>query len=819
MKILKFGGSSVANPERIRRVAEIVLAAAKRDRVVVVVSAFQGVTNQLLQCAHLAEKGRADYQKLFAQIAQTHRDAINTLIKKQHRRETLALLDERLKELGDVLHGMSLLRDCPPRALDLTASFGERLSTLIIATYLQQLHRTEAVDARQFVVTDDQFTHASVLFDQTNRKIRSYFSRLHKKNRHQVIPVVTGFIGSTEDGRTTTIGRNGSDYTAAILGAALKVSAIEIWTDVDGILSADPHAVPSAFVLPQMSYEEAMELSYFGAKVLHPATIAPAVANKIPVVIKNAFHPKAPGTLISENVETWEGAAKGITSVDEIALLTLRGMGMVGVPGTAERLFRALASHHVNVILISQASSEHTICFAVVKSDLAHARRAVAEEFRYELQGKLTSLDERLAQSIVAIVGEGMKGAPGVSGKVFQALGRNNVNVSAIAQGASERNISFVIDSIQRTRALNVIHEAFFEKRKRLAVIVIGVGNIGSALLHQLHQQHTYLLSQGYDVRVCGVANSRRYVLNAAGLDLTKWEDLLHRSSSRMHPRHLADRIAELELTNAVLVDCTASPEIAMAYPDFVNANLHIVTPNKKANVLPWSQYSALMNLMKKRQKYFLYEANVGAGLPVISTLGDLIASGDHITRVEGIFSGTLSYLFNHFDGTRLFSDVLREAHELGFTEPDPREDLSGGDVARKLLIVARHLGLRLDMKDIRFENMVPPSLRAGVFSSNLLTRFKGLDGKMQKRLQGARSRGAVLRYVGTLEGFSASAGLREVPLSHPFAGTKGSDNIIAITSHRYARTPLVVQGPGAGADVTAMGIFSDILKLLHYLP
>ena len=819
MKVLKFGGSSVADPKCIRSVAAIVLAAARRDRIVVVVSAFRGVTNQLLQCAHLAEKGNADYPNLFAQIAKRHRDAIGTLLKKQNRRQTLAILDERLKELEDVLHGISLLRDCPPRALDLTASFGERLSTLIIAAYLQQFHRTESVDARQFIVTDDQFTRASVLFDQTNRKIRSYFNRLQQKSRHRVIPVVTGFIGSTEDGRTTTIGRNGSDYSAAIVGAALKASVIEIWTDVDGILSADPHAVPSAFVLPQMSYEEAMELSYFGAKVLHPATIAPAVAKKIPITIKNTFNPDAPGTLISEGIENWEGVAKGITSVDEIALLSLRGMGMVGVPGTAERLFRALASHHVNVILISQASSEHTICFAVAKSDLAHARRAVGEEFRYELQSKLTSLDERPNQTIVAIVGEGMRGAPGVSGKVFQALGRNNVNVSAIAQGASERNISFVIDSAQRNRALNVIHEAFFEKRKRLAVIVIGVGNIGSALLRQLHQQHSFLLSQGFDVRVCGVANSKRYILDAAGLDLSGWQDELSRSHSKMHPRHLADRIAELELTNAVLVDCTASPDIAQAYPDFVDANLHIVTPNKKANVLPWKQYTALMELMKKRQKYFLYEANVGAGLPVISTLGDLIASGDHIIKVEGIFSGTLSYVFNHFDWKRPFSDVLREAHELGFTEPDPRDDLAGDDVARKLLIIARHLGLKLDMKDIRFENLVPPSLRADKFSTDMFSRFTRVDARMQQKLQDARSRGGVLRYVGILEGHTAVAGLREMPLSHPFAGTKGSDNIIAITSHRYSRTPLVVQGPGAGADVTAMGVFSDILKLLHYLP
>ena len=819
MKVLKFGGSSVADPERIRSVAAIVLAAARRDRIVVVVSAFRGVTNQLLQCAHLAEKGSPDYRKVFARFAEKHRDAINTLLKKQNRRQTLAILDERLKELEDVLHGISLLRDCPPRALDLAASFGERLSTLIIAAYLQQMHFTESVDARQFIVTDDQFTRAAVLFDQTNRKIRSYFNRLEQKSRHRVIPVVTGFIGSTEDGRTTTVGRNGSDYTAAIVGAALKASSIEIWTDVDGILSADPRAVPSAFVLPQVSYEEAMELSYFGAKVLHPATIAPAVAKKIPIIIKNTFHPDAPGTVISEGVENWEGVAKGITSVDEIVLLTLRGMGMVGVPGTAERLFRALASHHVNVILISQASSEHTICFAVAKSDLVHARRAVSEEFRYELQSKLTSLDERLNQAIVAIVGEGMRGAPGVSGKVFQALGRNNVNVSAIAQGASERNISFVIDSIHRNRALNVIHEAFFEKRKHLAVIIVGVGNIGSALLRQLHQQHSFLLSQGFDVRVCGVANSKRFVLDAAGLDLARWQNELSRSRSKMHPHHLAERIAELELTNAVLVDCTASPDIAEAYPDFVNANLHIVTPNKKANVLPWKQYTALMELMKKRQKYFLYEANVGAGLPIISTLGDLIASGDHIVKVEGIFSGTLSYLFNHFDGKKPFSDVLREAHELGFTEPDPRDDLSGDDVARKLLIVARHLGLKLDMKDIRFESLVPPSLRTEPFSTDMFSRFTKVDARMQQRLQDARSHGAVLRYVGILEGHTAVAGLREVPLSHPFAGTRGSDNIIAITSLRYSRTPLVVQGPGAGADVTAMGVFSDILKLLHYLP
>ena len=819
MKVLKFGGSSVADPGRIRAVAQIVLSAAKRDRVVVVVSAFQGITNQLLRCARIAERGDAGYQQVYDQIAHKHRESIDALLKKSGRKSTLAAVDKLLDELHNVLLGISLLRDCPPRALDLTASFGERLSALIIAAYLQQLHPSLFVDARQCIITDDQFTHAAVLFDQTNRNIRSTFSRLLRKGSPAVIPVVTGFVGATEDGRTTTIGRNGSDYTAAIVGAALNASLIEIWTDVDGILSADPRAVPSAFVLSQMSYEEAMELSYFGAKVLHPATIAPAVAKKIPIDIKNTLNPAAPGTRISEKAENWEGVAKGIASVDDIALMTMRGMGMVGVPGTAERLFRCLASHRVNVILISQASSEHTICFAVSTSDITAARRAVAGEFHYELQSKLTSLDERSNQTIVAIVGEGMKGAPGVAGKVFQALGRNSINVSAIAQGASERNISFVIDSAQKNRALNVIHEAFFEKNKHLAVIVVGVGNIGSALLRQLHQQRAFLLSQGFDVHVCGIANSKRYILDAGGIDLATWREKLHRSQRTMSPGELARQIARLEFVNAVLVDCTASSDVVDAYPEFVNANLHIVTPNKKANVLPWKRYSSLMDLMKSRQKHFLYEANVGAGLPVISTLSDLIASGDQIVKVEGVFSGTLSYLFNHFDGGKPFSAFVREAHQLGFTEPDPREDLSGGDVARKLLILARHLGVKLDMKDIRVDNLIPPSLRKGSFSDDFFTRFARFDSAVQRRLRKTRTRGTVLRYVGTLRGREASAELKEVPMDHPFAGTRGSDNIIAITTHRYSRTPLVIQGPGAGADVTAMGVFSDILKLLHYLP
>ncbi len=825
MKVLKFGGSSVSSPEHIRSVVKIVLAAAKKERVVVVVSAFQGVTNQLLECARLAEAGDVSYLLLYKKLAQRHIEALNHLAGKSGKRTQHTFVQQQLDELQKILQGINLLRHCPPRALDLVASFGERLSAIIISSFLHHKQPTCYVDTRGLIVTDEHFTQANVLFNQTNKALQKYFKQLFAKSSKKLIPVVTGFIGATEDGRTTTIGRNGSDYSAAIIGAALNTSMIEIWTDVDGILSADPQVVPSAFVLPKMSYEEAMELSYFGAKVLHSATIAPAVAKNIPVLIKNSMNPSASGTLISNRInlrsrrDDWEAVAKGITSIDGITLFTLRGLSMVGVPGTAERLFRALADHHVNVILISQASSEHTICFAVSTIESVRARKAVAHEFRYEFQNRITVLDENDKQTIVAIVGEGMKGTPGVAGKVFEALGRNSVNISAIAQGASERNISFVINASQKIRALNVVHQAFFDKRKHLSLVVVGVGNIGSALLRQLHQQKTYLHAQGYEVTVCGISDSKRYCVSPQGLDLTRWREALNTSQKGKNPIELAHSIASLQLTNTALVDCTASTEIVDAYPEFVKANMHIITPNKKANVLPWKRYAALMSLMKERQKYFLYEANVGAGLPIISTMQDLIASGDTILIIEGIFSGTLSYLFNTYNGKKPFSTLVADAQRHGFTEPDPRDDLSGQDVGRKLLILARQMNLTMELEDIKIENLVKTSLRKGVFSQQFYKHYARYDAAMQRRYEKAKKQGTVLRYVGTLKHGKASAGLREYPSSHPFASMSGTDNSITFTTKRYATTPLVVQGPGAGADVTAMGVFSDILKLLHYLP
>jgi bifunctional aspartokinase / homoserine dehydrogenase 1 len=818
VKIIKFGGSSLATPSTVRAAARIVLDARASEPVVVVVSAFQGVTNQLIECARLAEQGDEAYLAVLETIVRRHRAAVSALVTRR-RAQTRKQADALLAELASTLQGIHLLRHCPLRALDMTASFGERLSALILSAHLDRLHASVFVDARTIVRTDDQFTSAAVDFPATNRLTRRVLGAVLRKRRAP-IPVVTGFIGATGDGQTTTIGRNGSDYSASIIGAAVGAGSVEIWTDVDGVLSADPRIVPAAFVLPQMTYEEAMELSYFGAKVIHSATIAPAVAKRIPILIRNTFNPAAPGTLISgAKSDPGEALAKGITTVGELSLLTVSGPSMVGVPGIAERLFRTLAAERVNVILISQASSEHTICFAVRGEDATRGVAAIGKEFPHEVADRQMIVDHKPEQAILAVVGEGMKGRPGVSGKLFDTLGRNNINVNAIAQGGSERNISCVIDEAQQGRALNSIHQAFFEARKRLDLVVVGVGNIGGALLKQLKQQRSYLLKHGFDVRVVAITNSRKFAVTASGIDLGDWKRALGSSRRKMSPQALAGAIADLELTNAALVDCTANPSVVDAYPAFIDANLHIITPNKRANALPWKQYSALMERLARRQKHFFYEANVGAGLPIMSTLRDLIASGDEIVKIEGILSGTLSYLFNTFDGTTPFSGLVKEAHRVGFTEPDPRDDLSGQDVARKLLILAREIGLKMELHEVNVDSLVPRALRTTRFSEKFFADLARYDDEIAARIEGARARGAVLRYVGVLERGRAQAGLKEFPATHPVASAKGSDNVIAFTTKRYRRTPLVVQGPGAGADVTAMGVFSDILKLLHYLP
>jgi aspartokinase/homoserine dehydrogenase 1 len=812
LRVFKFGGSSLATPDCIRAAARIVLDRIDGMPAVVVVSAFQGATDQLIECAQLAARNDPAWEHVYGRIAAQHRCAVDSLLSGGHACGIRARVDQQLGELRDTLQHVRVLGPCPA-TLDLVASFGECLSARIVASHLNQFADVEFVDARHFVTTDDDFTRASVMLPETNGAARQYFASFWRQSLARV-PVVTGFIGRTEEGRTTTIGRNGSDYTAAIIGAALGAVRIEIWTDVDGVLSADPRTVASAFTLPHLTYDEAAELAHFGAKVLHAGMIGPAAVTSIPIVIKNTFNPDAPGTLVSRRAVGRDRPVNGIASIGDVTLLTFRERVPIDGPDTSERLFRALASSRVSVILSAQASSARTVSLVVNNSEAAAATRAIRREFRAELRQRTAVLGRKRDQAIVALVGAGAKQQTNVIGAVFGALGRRDVAVTAVVRGPTERHLTCVVDSAQRRRALNVLHETLIEKRRSLALVVIGVGNVGGALLRQLRERHAYLFERGIDVRVVALSDSRRFLVRPEGIDLRRWREELDASTDEANPGSLAQAIAALELVHAVLVDCTAASAVVDAYPAFIKANLDIVTPNKRASTLPWRRYLALKALLASHRKSLVCDSNVGAGLPVIATLRDLMASGETIAKVEGIFSGTLSYLFNTFDGAAPFSLLVRDAHAMGYTEPDPRDDLSGEDVARKLLILARQIGSKTELEDVDVERLVPRHLSDTAFSPQFFTAYAAHDAEMQERVRSARSRGAVVRYVGTLEGGRARAGLRELSRDHPFAATTGTDNVIAFTTSRYSQTPLILRGPGAGADVTAGGVLSDVIKL-----
>jgi len=810
MIILKFGGTSVGSPEAIQQLGHIVLQ-AKSKKPVVVVSAFSGITNLLIDMGRQASEGNQDYKKTLEQIENRHMNALRQLVHVQHQSGLLAKIKMLLNELEDVLHGVYLLREATPRSIDLVCSFGERLSAYIVANHLHfSGHEAQAIDAREILVTNAAFGNAKIDFEQTNAQVKSRLAGF------EGIPVVTGFIASTIKGETTTLGRGGSDYTAAVLGAALGVEEIQIWTDVNGMMTADPRLVKEAFTLSTVSYQEAMELSHFGAKVIYPPTLQPAFQARIPIKILNTFSPNHPGTTISDAVDHGDFPIKGISSIEHIALINLSGSGMVGVAGTASRMFLALAQHQVNIILITQASSEHSICVAIEPKHSEQAILALSQALESELEaGKIDPIEVQTGLSIVAVIGENMKRTTGVSGKTFTALGNNGINVVATAQGSSELNISVVIETRNLAKALNVLHESLFlSEYKKLHVFLVGPGLVGKTLIHQMvHQVDELQQRKHLKIRLQGICNSSAFLTGEEPISLETW----HTWKTIAKDGTVAEFVTELlnlNLANTVLVDCTSNQAVIPHYTRLFEAGVSVVTPNKLANTADIAQYQKLQHTARKFNAHFLYETNVGAGLPIIGTLKGLIDSGDRVHKVEGILSGTLSYIFNRFAEGIPFKDCVLEAQEAGYTEPDPRDDLNGTDMARKMLILAREAGYRLEMSDISIHNFLPQSCMDAPGTEAFIETLEEEQGYFENMATQANTENKKWRMLGKLENGAISIGLELIDNIHPFWNLAVSDNIVAFYTDRYQKRPLVVQGPGAGAEVTAAGIFAELISL-----
>lgn len=817
MKVLKFGGSSVAKPERIAGVVKILKAYYSRgEQFTVVFSAFGGVTDSLIEMAHLAADGNEQYLEKFEVFSQRHIETVNALLHGEHLNRVLPELENNHEVLRNLLHGVFLVREASLRTMDYILSFGERSSAFIIAHVMRQegINATY-LDARKIIKTDKNFGSAKVDFDATYYHIKEFYTQGSE------IQIVTGFIASTKSGLTTTLGRGGSDYTAAILAAGLDAESIEIWTDVDGVMTADPRMVKKAFTIPTMTYAEAMEMSHFGAKVIYPPTLQPALAKKIPLYIKNTFNPDFPGTYISENSDLGHHAVKGISSISKVALLTLQGSGLVGVPGIAGRLFSSLAQAGVNIILITQGSSEHSISFAVQPHQALKARRRMESEFEIEIRQGLVDvikLEEDLA--VVAIIGENMRYQPGIAGRLFQAMGKNGINVVAIAQGSSELNISVVINRADESKALNSIHEAFFlSDTQELHLFMVGVGLIGSTLINQIKAQAAFLKEKrSMEIKIVGLANSKKMVFEEKGISLEHWRKLLTESETPVSLASFVQQMKEYNLSNTIFVDNTADAKVAGFYESILDASISISTPNKIATSSSYLQYQRLKTISERRGVPFMYETNVGAGLPVISTLNDLINSGDRIIKIEGILSGSLSFIFNSFTAGKRFSEIVKSAQTLGYTEPDPRIDLNGFDVRRKLIILARETGLPLEESDVIINSILPEACQTAATIPAFFEALEAADDHFENLRASAEEKEQVLRMVAKLENGKAQIGLESINTSHPFFQLSGSDNMIVFTTERYKERPLVVRGPGAGAEVTAAGVFAEIIKIGNYL-
>jgi len=813
----KFGGSSVADADCFRKVADIIESQPPGPQGIVL-SACRGVTDGLLRLVALAEAQDESYRAELGKLRARHATIAETLLRPESARLYLASFDRDCHDLEGILHTVRLTRSAARNVSDLIAGYGELWSTKLFHRYFEERGGRPGpvkwIDARTVLVVEWGPLGPAVQWVDSHEKLAAAVG-----SGFAGTLIITGFVASDRRGVQTTLGRNGSDFSGSIFGALLEAREIHIWTDVDGVLSADPRRVPDATVIDSLSYNEAMELAYFGAKVIHPQTMAPAIGRDIPIWIRNTFAPQKAGTLICAHPESTL-PVKGITTIEHVALINLEGAGMIGVPGTAHRLFGALREEGISVILISQGSSEHSICCAIPQEQAARAATVVRDAFSRELkEGQIQSVDVDPDLAILAIVGDGMAGTPGVSAKVFNALGAATVNVRAIAQGASERNISVVIDRKDATRALRAAHAGFYLSPHTLSIGIIGPGTVGRVLLDQLASQIARLRERfKVDLRVRGILASQRMVLSDGGLDLSRWRETLETHATPADFERFVEHVRVDYLPHTVLIDCTASEAVGRKYQEWLARGIHIVTPNKKANSGDLAYYRSLHEARRSSGAHYLYETTVGAGLPVVQTLRDLRDTGDEITSIEGIFSGTLAYLFNVYDGRTAFSDIVKDAKQRGYTEPDPRDDLSGMDVARKLIILGREMGLELQLSDVKVESLVPAGLESGSID-DFLGKLSRYDAGMRERLDAARERGKVLRYVGRLTADGeATVGLVELDSKHAFANIALTDNVVRFATRRYCDNPLIVQGPGAGPEVTAGGVFADLLRLTAYL-